>query len=159
VLAFCEVLHRTYEDQVCSIARTLELVGERWTLLIVRDAFLGVRRFDDFQQSLGVSRGVLTDRLKRLVESGILERRRYQERPPRYEYRLTDKGRDLWPVTVAFLKWGDRYLAEDGPPKLILHRGCGGEVTERLACSKCGAELTVQDVEAKPGPGARAAAA
>jgi DNA-binding HxlR family transcriptional regulator len=159
VLAFCEVLHRTYEDQVCSIARTLELVGERWTLLIVRDAFLGVRRFDDFQQSLGVSRGVLTDRLRRLVESGILERRLYQERPPRYEYRLTDKGRDLWPVTVAFLKWGDRYLAEDGPPRLILHRGCGGEVTERLACSKCGAELTVQDVEAKPGPGARAAAA
>jgi DNA-binding HxlR family transcriptional regulator len=158
VLRFCEVLHRTYEDQVCSIARSLELIGERWTILILRDAFLGVRRFDDFQRSLGVSRGVLTDRLKGLVEDGVLERRRYQEHPPRHEYRLTDKGRDLWPVTVALVKWGDRYLAEDGPPRLILHRGCGGEVTERLACSKCGAELTVRDVEAKPGPGARAAA-
>jgi DNA-binding HxlR family transcriptional regulator len=152
------VLHKTYEGQVCSIARTLELIGERWTILIIRDVFLGVRRFDDFQQSLGISRGVLTGRLKRLVEEGILERRRYQEHPPRYEYRLTDKGRDLWPMTIALLKWGDRYLGESGPPRLILHRGCGGEVTERLACSKCGAELTARDVEAKPGPGARAAA-
>jgi DNA-binding HxlR family transcriptional regulator len=153
------VLHRTYEDQVCSIARTLEVIGERWTILIVRDAFLGVRRFDDFQRSLGLSRGVLTDRLNRLVEAGILERRLYHEHPPRHEYRLTDKGRDLWPVTMALVKWGDRYLAEDGPPRLFLHRGCGGEVTERLTCSKCGAELTVRDVEAKAGPGARLAAA
>jgi DNA-binding HxlR family transcriptional regulator len=152
------VLHRTYEDQVCSIARALELIGERWTLLIVRDAFLGVRRFDDFQRSLGLSRGILTDRLTRLVEAGVLERRRYQERPPRYEYRLTQKGRDLWPVTMALAKWGDRYLAEEGPPRLFLHRGCGGEVTERLTCAKCGAELTVRDIETKPGPGARAAA-
>jgi DNA-binding HxlR family transcriptional regulator len=148
------VLHRTYEDQNCSIARALELIGERWTILIVRDAFLGVRRFDDFQRSLGLSRGVLVDRLNRLVEAGILERRPYQERPERFEYRLTEKGRDLWPVTIALLKWGDRYHAEDGPPRLILHRGCGGEVNERLSCSKCGAELTPRDVEAKPGPGA-----
>src|SRR4051794_6710780 len=123
----CEVLHRTYEDQNCSIARALELIGERWTILIVRDAFLGVRRFDDFQRSLGLSRGVLVDRLNRLIEAGILERRPYQERPERFEYRLTEKGRDLWPVTVALLKWGDRYYADDGPPRLILHRGCGGE--------------------------------
>ena len=153
------MLHRTYEDQVCSIARSLEVVGERWTILIIRDAFLGVRRFDDFQESLGVSRGVLTNRLKRLVDEGILERRRYQEHPPRYEYRLTDKGRDLWPATMGLLKWGDRYLAEDGPPRLFFHRDCGGEMTERLTCSKCGAELTVRDVEQKPGPGARAEAA
>jgi DNA-binding HxlR family transcriptional regulator len=153
------VLHRTYEDQVCSIARSLEVVGERWTILIIRDAFLGVRRFDDFQESLGVSRGVLTNRLKRLVDEGILERRRYQEHPPRYEYRLTDKGRDLWPATMGLLKWGDRYLAEDGPPRLFFHRDCGGEMTERLTCSKCGAELTVRDVEQKPGPGARPKAA
>lgn len=152
------MLHRTYEDQVCSVARALELIGERWTLLIVRDAFLGVRRFDDFQRSLGVSRGILTDRLARLIEAGILERRLYHERPSRYEYRLTEKGRDLWPATVALAKWGDRYLAEDGPPRLFLHRGCGGELTERLKCSKCGAELTVHDVETKPGPGARVAA-
>ncbi len=152
------MLHRTYEDQNCSIARSLELIGERWTILIVRDAFLGIRRFDDFQQSLGVSRGVLVDRLSRLVEAGIFERRRYQERPERYEYRLTDKGRDLWPMTIALLKWGDRYYAENGPPRVILHRGCGGEVTEHLTCAKCGAELTAREVEARPGPGARVAA-
>ena len=158
MLGFCAVLHRTYEDQNCSIARALELIGERWTILIVRDAFLGIRRFDDFQRSLGVSRGILADRLDRLVDSGILERRCYQERPERFEYRLTDKGRDLWPVTVSLLKWGDRYHADHGPPRVILHRGCGGEVTERLRCSKCGADLTVRDVEARPGPGAKAAA-
>jgi DNA-binding HxlR family transcriptional regulator len=159
MLWFCEVLHRTYDDQNCSIARSLELIGERWTILIIRDLFLGLRRFDDFQRSLGVSRGILSDRLDRLVESGILERRLYQERPERYEYRLTDKGRDLWPITVGLLKWGDRYYAENGPPRVILHRGCGGEVTERLRCAKCGADLTARDVEARPGPGAKAAAA
>ena len=148
------MLHRTYEDQNCSIARSLELVGERWTILIVRDAFLGVARFDDFQESLGVSRGILTDRLSRLVEAGILERRLYQERPERHEYRLTDKGRDLWPVTIGLLKWGDRYYAENGPPRVILHRGCGGEVTEHLTCAKCGAALEAREVEARPGPGA-----
>jgi DNA-binding HxlR family transcriptional regulator len=148
------VLHRTYEDQNCSIARSLELIGERWTLLIVRDVFLGVRRFDEIQRDLGVSRGILADRLDRLVDSGILERRPYQERPERFEYRLTDKGRDLWPVTFSLLKWGDRYYAKGGPPRLILHRNCGGEVTEHLRCSKCGAEVTSRDVRAVPGPGA-----
>jgi DNA-binding HxlR family transcriptional regulator len=147
------VLHRTYDDQNCSIARSLEVIGERWSILIVRDAFFGIRRFDDFQQSLGLSRGVLANRLDRLVEEGILERRAYQERPPRYEYRLTDKGRDLWPVAMALLKWGDRYYAENGPPRQLFHRGCGGEVTDRRTCAKCGAELTVHDVEARPGPG------
>ena len=152
------MLHRTYEEQNCSIARALELVGERWTMLIVRDAFLGVRRFDDFERSLGLSRGILSDRLGRLVAAGILERRQYGERPPRYEYRLTDKGRDLWPVTIGFLKWGDRYYADHGKPRLVVHRGCGGEVTERLRCAKCGADLGPRDVEARPGPGAKAAA-
>jgi DNA-binding HxlR family transcriptional regulator len=153
------VLHRTYDEQNCSIARSLELIGERWTILIIRDVFLCLRRFDDIQRDLGVSRGILSDRLDRLIESGILERRLYQERPERYEYRLTDKGRDLWPITIGLLKWGDRYYAENGPPRVILHRGCGGEVTERLRCAKCGADLTARDVEARPGPGAKAAAA
>jgi DNA-binding HxlR family transcriptional regulator len=152
------VLHRTYEGQNCSVARALEVIGERWTILLVRDAFLGVRRFEDFQRDLGLSRGVLTDRLNRLLEAGIFERRLYQERPERYEYRLTEKGRDLWPVTVALLRWGDRYYAEQGPPRVVLHRDCGGEVTERLTCAKCGAELTARDVEARPGPGLVAAA-
>jgi DNA-binding HxlR family transcriptional regulator len=142
-------LPREYTGESCPIARSLEIIGERWTLLIVRDAFLGIRRFDDFQRSLGVSRGVLSDRLDRLVDAGILERRLYKERPERHEYRLTDKGRDLWPVTMALVKWGDRYYAEDGPPRLFHHRGCGGEVTDRLMCAKCGAELTVHDVETR----------
>jgi DNA-binding HxlR family transcriptional regulator len=149
------VLHRTYEGQECSIAWALEVIGERWSLLILRDAFLGVRRFDDFQQDLGVSRGILAQRLQWLCDEGILERRRYQEHPERFEYRLTQKGRDMWPVMMALVNWGNRYAAPNGPPRLILHRDCGGEVTDRLTCSKCGAELTVRDVEARPGPGAR----
>src|SRR3954462_3449695 len=103
------MLHRTYENQVCSAARALEIVGERWTLLILRDALLGIRRFDDFQASLGIARNVLADRLGRLVEAGVLERRPYCERPLRHEYRLTAKSRDLWPVVHALVSWGDRH--------------------------------------------------
>src|SRR6266511_5373666 len=106
------MLQRTYKNQNCSIARALELVGERWTLLIIRDAFLGLRRFDQFQRSLGVARNVLTDRLNRLVEEGILRRVPYQERPVRFEYRLTDKGRELWPVMMTLMQWGDRHYIE-----------------------------------------------
>jgi DNA-binding HxlR family transcriptional regulator len=153
------MLPRTYSGEVCSIARTLEVIGDRWTLLVVRDAFLGLRRFDDFRTDLGIARNVLTDRLARLVEEGIFERRRYQERPERFEYRLTEKGLDLWPTVVSLLKWGDKHLAEHGPPRVILHRGCGGQVTERLACDRCGAALGPRDVEARPGPGLAAAAA
>src|SRR3954453_4732996 len=109
-----EMLGNSYDDQVCSIARTLELIGERWTILIVRDAFLGVRRFDDFQRSLGIARNVLQNRLERLVEHEILERARYQERPERFEYRLTEKGLDLWPVLVSLISWGDRHAADGG---------------------------------------------
>src|SRR6266508_1647943 len=109
------MLNRTYEGQNCSIARTLELVGERWTLLIIRDAFLGRRRFDQFQQSLGIARNVLSNRLDRLVESEILDRVRYQERPERYENRLTDTGRELSIPLLALMHWGDRHLAPDGP--------------------------------------------
>ena len=111
------MLGRTYESQTCSVARTLELVGERWTLLIIRDAFLGVRRFGDFADRLGVARNVLQDRLERLVEAGILVKVPYQERPLRHEYRLTEMGRDLWPSIVALLQFGDKHLAgEAGPP-------------------------------------------
>jgi DNA-binding HxlR family transcriptional regulator len=151
------VLHRTYEGQQCSIARTLELVGERWTLLILRDVFLGVRRFDDFQRNLGIARNVLTDRLARLGDEGILERWPYQERPERFEYRLTAKGRDLWPVLHALVTWGDTHAAPHGPPRRFLHRGCGGKVTDRRTCARCGAELDVRDVEVRDGPGLKAA--
>jgi DNA-binding HxlR family transcriptional regulator len=148
------VLPRTYDNQVCSIARALETVGDRWTMLVIRDAFLGIRRFEDFQSDLGIARNVLTDRLTRLVDDGILERRRYRERPERYEYRLTEKGIDLWPAMVSLMKWGDRYAAPHGPPTLILHRYCGGEVDERFRCSKCGADVDARSAEATPGPAA-----
>jgi DNA-binding HxlR family transcriptional regulator len=153
------MLPRTYETQNCSIARALEVLGDRWTILVMRDAFMRVRRFDDFQRNLGVARNVLTDRLGRLVEEGILQRVRYQDRPARFEYRLTDKGLELWPVMMTLLQWGDRYYAaSDGPPVSVRHRDCGGEVTSHLTCAKCGAELGPRDAVAAPGPGARVAA-
>jgi DNA-binding HxlR family transcriptional regulator len=119
------VLKRDYTGQDCSVARALEIVGERWTLLIVRDVFLGRRRFEEFQQSLGIARNVLTDRLNRLVEEGILERVRYSERPERYEYRLTPKGRDLNIALTALRQWGDEYLSER--PPTFLHRKADGK--------------------------------
>jgi DNA-binding HxlR family transcriptional regulator len=149
-------LQREYSGQQCSIARTLEIVGERWTLLILREAFLGVRRFDEMQADLGVARNILDTRLRRLVECGILDRVPYQERPLRHEYRLTDKGRDLWPTIVSLMAWGDRHLADDaGPPVLLEHRDCGGGVDEHRICTRCGERLGPRDVRALPGPGAR----
>lgn len=149
------MLGRDYTDQHCSVAGTLGLIGERWTLVIVRDAFLGVRRFDEFQSRLGIARNVLQARLERLVEEGILRRSRYQERPERFEYRLTAKGVDLWPIVVALMQWGDRHVNPDGPPVVLEHRGCGGALDERRRCSRCGADLEAWDVVPRPGPGAR----
>src|SRR3954466_8908812 len=123
------VLTRTYEDQVCSIARALEIVGDRWTLLIVRDAFLGMKRFHEFETDLAAPKKVLTERWQRLVEEGILERQLYQERPDRYEYLLTDKGRGLWRVLAQLLMWGDEhYVGEAGPPRLLRRRRSGGRL-------------------------------
>jgi DNA-binding HxlR family transcriptional regulator len=148
------VLPRTYESQICSIARTLEVIGDRWTMLVIRDVFNGFRRFDDIQRNLGCARNVLADRLGRLVDDGLLEKRRYQERPERFEYRLTEKGIDLWPVLVTLMKWGDRHApSPDGPPVIVRHRGCGGEVDELLRCSVCGEAVTPRTSEAAPGPG------
>jgi DNA-binding HxlR family transcriptional regulator len=149
------MLGNDYSGQNCSIARTLELVGERWTILVLRDVFLGRRRFDQLQRSLGVARNVLAARLERLVGEGILEKAPYQERPARYEYRLTEKGLDLWPVIVELLRWGDRYAApQAGPPIVIRHRDCGGELGERRICTRCGEPLGARDVRAELGPGA-----
>ena len=142
------MLGRTYDNLNCSVARTLEVVGERWTMLVLRDAFAGVRRFDDFQRDLGIARNVLQTRLSRLVDEGILERVPYQERPVRHEYRLTEKGLDLWPILIAMLAWGDKYAAAAGPPLRLVHRDCGGRVNDRRMCERCGAELTVRDVRA-----------
>src|SRR5919198_800765 len=119
------MLPSTYDGQHCSIARSLELLGERWTLLVIREAFLGTRRFEGFTERLDIARNVLATRLARLVDEGVLEKVRYQERPERFEYRLTEKGVDLWPVLVTLLQYGDRHYAPDGPPMLLTHRGSG----------------------------------
>ena len=153
------MLPRTYEHQNCSIARALEMVGDRWTMLVVREAFMGTRRFDDYQRNLGCARNVLTDRLGRLVEVGILRKEPYQERPARYEYRLTRQGVELWPAMMTLKSWGDRYLAPDGPPVLVLHTDCGGEIDARLQCQACGATLGPNDVYVEVGPGAKDVAA
>ena len=147
------MLKRDYEGQNCSIARALEIVGERWTLLIIRDAFLGVTRFEDFHERLGISRNVLNQRVGSLVDAGVLERVASCEHPPRYDYRLTDKGRDLWPVVTAMRQWGDRWAAPDGPPILYEHAGCGGGMHTQLRCTTCGDVPASADVTVRPGPG------
>jgi DNA-binding HxlR family transcriptional regulator len=152
--------HSALHDQPCSVARTVAVLGERWTLVILREAFQGRRRFEDMQRDLGIARNILADRLSRLVEEEILERRPYQERPPRYEYRLTQKGRDLYPVLVSLMQWGDRYTAgEAGPPVLLVHRACGHETQPRHVCSHCGEEIDPREMQAKAGPGLLAQAA
>jgi DNA-binding HxlR family transcriptional regulator len=143
-------------DVTCSVARALSVVGDRWTLLVLRDAFLGVRRFEHFQASLGATRHRLADRLQKLVRNGILERVRYEERPPRFEYRLTEKGRDLYPVVVSLTRWGDRWMADaDGPPVELVHRGCGQRIMPTLACPACGEPVGARDMMAHPGPALR----
>jgi DNA-binding HxlR family transcriptional regulator len=148
------VLGNDYANQNCSIARSLELIGERWTILVLREAFLGTRRFEEFQRNLGVARNVLQARLERLVDAGVLRRVQYQERPARHEYRLTRKGLDFWPVLVALLNWGDHHAAPDGPPVVLEHTGCGGELDDRRRCRRCGADLEPWEVTARRGPGA-----
>jgi len=130
------------------MASTLEVIGERWTILIVRDIFLGIRRFDDLQRDLGVARNILQTRLEGLVDHGILVKRPYQERPVRYEYRLTAKGADLWPVLVSLLHWGDRHAIDGEPPVLLVHRECGGELDDRRRCVACGADVSVTEAQA-----------
>jgi len=148
------MLRSDYREQNCSIARTLELIGERWTILVLREAFLGTRRFDEIQANLGIARNVLQARLRRLLDAGIMRRELYQDRPPRYEYRLTARGVDLWPVIVSLLHWGDRHAAPNGPPVVLEHKGCGGALDDRRRCTRCGADLEAWEVSALAGPGA-----
>ncbi len=137
----------------CSVAQTLEVVGEWWTMLIVRDSFLGVTRFDDFQRRLGISRNILAERLDHLVDKGVLTRVPYQEHPVRHDYRLTEKGRDLWLVLTAMRQWGDRWEAEEGAPIEIEHQACGNVTTVVPTCSSCGEPVDARSVRARPGPG------
>ena len=139
------MLGNEYEGQICSIARSLELIGERWTLLVVREVFNGNRKFSEMQRSLGVARNVLTSRLQRLVDEGILERRPYSERPPRFEYRLTKKGRELGVALLALMQWGDRYLSER-PPRIARRRSDGSPVSVRIV-AKDGASVAPGELE------------
>jgi DNA-binding HxlR family transcriptional regulator len=135
----------------CSVARTLDVIGDKWSLLILRDAFYGVRRFDDFREDLEIARNVLTDRLNKLVATGVFERRRYEHRPPRYEYRLPQKGKALLPVLLAMIAWGDSWANDsDIPPVTLTHTACGSVTHAVVACDHCGGELTLRDVRVDP---------
>lgn len=142
---------RSY-DLECSVAGSLESIGERWTLLILRDAFYGLRRFDDFQRNLGIARNILTCRLAGLVESGIMRKEQYEERPPRYEYRLTEKGRDLVPALTALLAWGDKWVFDGDPPTRLIHTGCGNQMHATAVCSDCGEPIHAFNLRMEPVP-------
>lgn len=136
-------------DAPCSLARTLSVVGDRWTLMIVRDCFLGIRRFDEFQADLGITRHVLANRLAKLVEAGVLKKVPYQEKPVREEYRLTQRGHDLYPVILTLLQWGDTHMCEeDGPPVRRIHKSCGNDLHADLICAACGEKVEAQDTRA-----------
>lgn len=149
------MLQRGYPEQVCSIARALEVVGERWTLLILRDALLGMERFEDFQADLGIASNVLTNRLKLLCDERVLARVPDCERRGRPKYVLTEKGTELAPTLLTLMKWGDRhYPTPTGRPRLTLHMGCGGEIGPDLRCERCGHSAGPREIELPLGPGA-----
>jgi DNA-binding HxlR family transcriptional regulator len=144
-----------FASQNCSVARPLAFLGERWSILVLRLIFVGFRRFDELQGELGVATNILSDRLATLVEEGIIEKRRYSEHPERFEYRLTDKGRDLQPILLSFLRWGDKYTAgRSGPPLETVHTECDHAFHMVPTCSHCGEEIRPREVRARPGPGA-----
>ncbi|MDT0302129.1 winged helix-turn-helix transcriptional regulator [Streptomonospora wellingtoniae] len=148
------VLPKEYSAENCSIARVMELIGERWTPLILRDAFFGIRRFADFADHLAIPRAVLTDRLRTLVQRGVLERRRYSEQPPRQEYVLTDLGVSLWPVLYQISQWGERHLNEGPPRRLFRHADCRTELDGYGFCPACAVLVPASGVEVDNGPGA-----
>src|SRR6476469_4103032 len=148
------MLGKTYDSEVCSAARALELVGERWTLLIVRNAlFGGTTKFSDFHRDLGIATNILQTRLAGLVQAGVMERRRYAQDPDLYEYPLTTKGLELVPVILALTEWGDRWMAPNGPPMLYYHSVCGSDISQRTECAACGQLDNMAEVQARPGPG------
>jgi DNA-binding HxlR family transcriptional regulator len=143
------------EDEACSMARTISVIGDRWTLLILRDCFLRVRRFEEFQARLGVTRPILARRLRKLVEDFVLAKVPYQQRPLRYEYRLTQKGLDLYPIVMAIVHWGDIHMSgRKGRPLLHQHLACGKTFDPVVVCSECGEPLDPKRVHVHPGPGA-----
>lgn len=151
------MLGRTYEEQACSVARALEAVGERWSLLIVRDVQLGLHRFEDLRTELGIARNVLTTRLNHLVEAGVLERRPYSDHSQRWEYHLTAMGRELGLPIVALMQWGDRHLLDEGqrPPRRAVHRTCGGNVEVDYVCRSCDTTVPAREVGVTPAMASR----
>lgn len=148
-------LGKDYAGQNCALARALELVGERWTMLIVRDAFYGVRRYKDFHSHVGAPRAVLAERLQTLTDAGVLERRQYQEGPARYEYVLTDAGKRLWPAVHMLSRWGDEFIPYDGGVRRVfVHADCGERLDPVGNCPACKVPVDPDDVEMRPGPGA-----
>lgn len=144
---------KRFDEMNCSVARTADVIGEWWTPLLLRDLLFGVSTFDDFQQRLGIARNTLTDRLNRLVEEGIVEKVAYQEHPPRFDYRLTPKGADLWHVINAMREWGDRWAAPQGVPLRAVHRACGADVTMHITCPQCGDLADRRELRMLDGPG------
>ena len=143
-------------EERCSVARTVSIIGDRWTLLILRDCFLRIRRFDDFEARLGITRHILAGRLRKLVDAGVLEKVPYGDRPVRHEYRLTQKGLDLYPVMMSIVHWGDVYTAgKAGRPMLHEHVACGHRFDPVLTCSVCGEAVDPKAVRVSRGPGAR----
>jgi DNA-binding HxlR family transcriptional regulator len=143
------------EEEPCSVARTVAVIGDRWSLLVLRECFLRVRRFEDFQAGLGVTRHVLADRLKKLVRHAVLRRVPYQTRPKRYEYVLTQKGLDLYPIVMAIVHWGDVHMVDErGRPRLYEHKLCGKLFDPVMTCSECREPLSARDVHVHAGPGA-----
>src|SRR4029453_1492855 len=146
------------EEQPCSLARTVAVIGDRWSLLILRECFLRTRRFEAFQSALGITRHLLAERLKKLVRTRVLRRLPYQESPTRYEYILTQKGLDLYPIMMALVHWGDTHMVDErGRPLLHEHRKCGKAFDPVMVCSECGEPLSAKEVHVHPGPGARTA--
>jgi DNA-binding HxlR family transcriptional regulator len=154
--------HEQLLDSNCAISRTGAILGERWVFAILRAAYLRARTFEDYLEATGIARNVLADRLRRLVDFGILERRPYEEsaKRQRSEYRLTDAGLDLYPVIVAMMEWGNKHGGFiDGPPMLLRHRTCGEVTHPKLTCDHCGEEVLAREVEPMAGPGAKPAGA
>lgn len=149
---------RDLKDEPCSVARTLSVIGDRWTLMILRDCFVGLRRFEHFEASLGITRHVLADRLKKLVDEGVLKKVPYGDAPVREEYRLTERGFELYPVVLSIVQWGDKHMADErGVPIIRRHEKCGNIVQGKMVCADCGEELDARDIAVEVGPGFSAA--
>ncbi|MBL4740696.1 MAG: helix-turn-helix transcriptional regulator [Sneathiella sp.] len=133
--------------QTCTVARSVALVGDEWTFMIIRELFLGNNRFGDFLSQTGMSSHLLSQRLKKLETEGVIQRKPYSERPPRYEYHLTAMGRDLWPAVIALKQWGDRWLSDGEVPVEIIHKGCGHITQPQVTCSECGEPMAAHDSE------------